>query len=140
MTLVVSSNDSADRSLALVNDEGEVEVPTYRLANERSPYDETQARLWFYTTRALKIQRAWRLRRDLRRFEEHRRLVLRVRAERVAAYYKRRMQRLLHYIAWDGQTCCDAATTIQRAFRKRYFPQKGGALVPVEENKYIWEL
>jgi hypothetical protein len=141
MTLVVSSGcDGTTGALVALNPEIE-EVPTYRLAREPSFYDRTQSREWFYNSRALMIQRAWRLQRDVRRFRLQEAIVRRVRQERIAAYYQRRMLRLLHFIDWNGDASSAAATKIQRAFRKRYFPQTSQTqLVVVEQQEcYIWE-
>lgn len=147
MTLVVHSSSSTASSGALVVHTSETpeEVPTYRLAREPSFYDKTQSRTWFYNSRALIIQRAWRRQRDLRRFQRQRDLVIRGRQERIAQYYQKRMLRLLHFIDWDGEASSAAAQKIQRAFRKRYFPEQVKAqrqrqLVVVEEQPcYIWE-
>ncbi|CUF87330.1 Hypothetical protein, putative [Bodo saltans] len=140
MTLVVTSGNDGISGALIVSPSID-EVPTYRLAREPSFYDRTQSREWFYNTRALMIQRVWRLQRDIRRFKKQQAVVLRVRNERIAAYYQKRMLRLLHFIDWNGDAASFAASKIQRAFRKRYFPQTAQTqLVVVEQQDcYIWE-
>lgn len=115
MTLVVAPS----HELVLADSAELQEVPSYRLVPVRSEYDQTEATNWFYISRALMIQRAWRGHRGRLAFLRQREAVYEVRAARVQSYYNQRMQRLLYFIAWEGHMCDEAAKRIQTFVRWR---------------------